>query len=345
MNKLPLPVKTAMLFAAIILFAGCGRTTTPKAAPLPELPISVYTLEDIQIRDPYIMADQPSGTYYLYSSASQPEDRPNGRNGVKMYKSKDLASWEGPYLVYEIPEDSWANPEQGIWAPEVHSYKGKYYLFATLHDDRKLHSEETPYGVTQMMRGTQVFVSDKPEGPFAAFGNKPHTPMEWMALDGTLWAEKGRPPYMVFCHEWVQTGDGTMDYVELEKDLSAPASEPKMIFSASEGSWVRPVNDKGGYVTDGCFLYRTKTGKLMMIWSSFGDNGYAVSTASSGSGEMEGPWVQSDELIFSENGGHGMLFETFDGRLMIALHYPNSGATPHTKLFELEDTGDGLRRK
>ena len=30
---------------------------------------------------------------------------------------------------------------------------------------------------------------------------------------------------------------------------------------------------------------------------------------------------------------------------MLALHQPNSGAPERLKLFELEDTGDGLRMK
>jgi len=42
--------------------------------------------------------------------------------------------------------------------------------------------------------------------------------MDRMAFDGTLWVEEGQP-YMIYCHEWVQVEDGTMELVELAPDL------------------------------------------------------------------------------------------------------------------------------
>ena len=32
-------------------------------------------------------------------------------SGVITYKSKDLKTWAGPYLVFEVPNGSWADPE------------------------------------------------------------------------------------------------------------------------------------------------------------------------------------------------------------------------------------------
>ena len=39
-----------------------------------------------------------------------------------------------------------------------------------------------------------------------------------------------------------------------------------------------------------------------------------------------------------------MIFKTFDGKLMMTLHEPNSGDI-RAQLFELEDTGELLRIK
>ena len=39
-------------------------------------------------------------------------------------------------------EGFWA--EQGGWAPEVHEYKGKFYLLTTLHNDKKELPQELP---------------------------------------------------------------------------------------------------------------------------------------------------------------------------------------------------------
>lgn len=80
-----------------------------------------------------------------------------------------------------------------------------------------------------------------------------------------------------------------------------------------------------------------------MIWSSFGAQRYAVGMACSLSGKIAGPWKQMDELLFAANGGHGMIFKTFDDRLMLVLHQPNSGEKERAHFFELEDTGDRLR--
>ena len=113
-------------------------------------------------------------------------------------------------------------------------------------------------------RGTQVLVADSPLGPFEPFANKPHTPVEWSSLDGTLWVEDG-VPYMVFCHEWTQIQNGSMELVQLAEDLSKTVTEPVTLFHAGDAEWVRGLQNEGK-VTDGCFLYKTKGGQLIMIW-------------------------------------------------------------------------------
>ena len=60
------------------------------------------------------------------------------------------------------------------------------------------------------------------------------------------------------------------------------------------------------------------------------------------SGKLAGPWSQQNEPVFAENGGHGMLFKTFEGALMMVLHAPNNmNAQP--RIFKMEDTGETLR--
>ena len=162
-----------------------------------------------------------------------------------------------------------------------------------------------------------------------------------MTLDGTLWEEDG-VPYMVFAHEWVQITDGTIEFVKLKSDLSATDGEPKRLFQASDAPWARKSSPWGSWVTDGPFLYTSKSGKLLMIWSSFSDTGYMVGVAVSESGKLAGPWKQKAEPLYSADGGHGMLFKRFDGQLMLVLHSPNK-QTERAKLFEIEDTGETLR--
>ena len=302
-----------------------------------------YTLDDINIRDPYIMPDEKSGTYYMYASSSVAE---NGKvyGGMVAYKSRDLKTWEGPIRVFDVPRDNYTTGS--VWAPEVHKYKGKYYLFATINSDVKWKGDKKGHPA-YTHRSTQIFWSKSPEGPFLPFEDKiPHTPSEEMALDGTLWVENG-VPYMIYCQEWVEVMDGKMNLIQLKKDLSGTVGTPQRLFCASAAEWSTGGGAEGNksYVTDGCFLYRSKTGKLLMMWSSFKNGTYAVGIAESDTGKVLGPWRQQKEPIFV-GGGHSMLFTDFEGRLCLVLHSPNSpGGKERAKIFEVEDLGNTLRVK
>ena len=77
-----------------------------------------------------------------------------------------------------------------------------------------------------------------------------------------------------------------------------------------------------------------------MLWSSFGAQGYTLGVARSETGSVLGPWHQDDEPLWTADGGHGMLFRTFDGALRLALHTPND--TPNERaVFVPIDEADG----
>lgn len=64
----------------------------------------VQSIADIYIRDPYILPDTKTGTYYMYRSASTKNDKGELMGGVEAFKSKDLVNWEGPLRVFTVPE-------------------------------------------------------------------------------------------------------------------------------------------------------------------------------------------------------------------------------------------------
>lgn len=284
------------------------------------------------MRDVCILPDQASNTYYMIGPA---------RRGVRAYTSNDLATWEGPRVIYTPPDDIWgAIPVVGIWAPEMHAYKGKYYLFLTF-DTRMPFAEQWRNWRPRVFRGSQVLVGDSPTGPFEHFQNRSTTPPDMMTLDGTLWVEDG-VPYMVFCHEWVQIVNGSINAVRLTDDLSEAVGEPLKLFHASDAPWSLRGPEGGNNVTDGPYLRLSKSGKLFMIWSSFGAGGYTVGLAISDSGKLAGRWRQQAAPIYDMEGGHAMLFTTFDGKLMMVLHAPNEVAE-RPRIFEMQDTGETLR--
>lgn len=287
------------------------------------------TLQDIHIRDPFILVD--NNTYYMYASSSVGD-----AGGVAVYTSKDLKNWTEKTQVMTLPEGNWSRGH--VWAPEVHKYKDGYYLFATINEMTKWKMSREGWP-DYIYRGTQIFRSDSPTGPFTATSDMPQTPIDYMALDGTLYVEDNQP-YMVFCHEWVQIVDGTVEYVRLDKDLAEAIGSPVRMFNGSACCVAEPGES---YVTDGCFMYRTRTGKLLMIWASFGPDGYAECVAESLTGKISGPWRQQSEPLFKKDGGHAMIFTDLDGNLRLVLHSPNGGGLERARLFTLEDTGDSLR--
>ncbi len=308
-------------------------------------PQAGHRLADIPAHDPFIVTDQATQTYYLYTGGS-PRLHDMDRYGVLAYKSKDLASWEGPFIVFEIPDNVWANPQHGAWAPEVHEYAGRYYLFVTLHNNDRLLEGEGHGGFPMQWRGTAIAAADTPMGPFVMLKpDAPAVPEQLMTLDGSLYVDEEGAPWMVYCHEWVQTADGTIEAVRMKEDLSDSCSEPLHLFSGSDAPWDNGEHPGGQaasmYVTDGCQLYRTSGNRLVMLWSTYDRGSYVQTIARSVSGRLEGPWEQLAPLVFDDS-GHGMLFQTFEGDWMLILHSPFRMPESRCKLYDMTDTGESF---
>lgn len=289
-------------------------------------------MSDIQMRDPFVLPLPEEGRYLLFGTTDKNAWSGPG-TGFDCYQSRDLENWEGPIPAFRPPSGFWANTQ--FWAPECHAWQGRYYLFASFARDER-------------QRGTQILAADKPEGPYRTHSDGPVTPRDWECLDGTLWVAKDGKPWMVFCHEWVQVEDGEMCAMPLTDDLRAAAGAPRLLFRASEAVWSAPFDAhgrKGNRVTDGPFLHRLPGGKLLMLWSTCGRDGYAMGYAVSDSGDVLGPWRQSEAPIYARDGGHGMIFRDFSGRLWMTLHQPNNTPNERPIWLEVTEQGDGLAAK
>jgi len=278
-----------------------------------------------------------SARYWLYGTTDEP---PQGvgpyseypASGFECYYSDDLENWSGPVSAFRRPEGFWADTQ--FWAPEVYCYGQKVYMFATMKKSGK-----------GSFRGVVVLESEsgRPEGPFVPISRGPITPSNWSCLDGTLYVENNTP-YMVFCHEWTQLGDGKICCMELSKDLRS-AKSPVTLFSASQAPWSKNLVSSSSshqlnFITDGPYLHRCSlSNELIMLWSSIGQNDqYCVGIARSTSGDVTGPWVHDPKPLFENDGGHAMLcnivFNRSPGQqpnkrasehklLVLALHSPN----------------------
>ncbi|WP_028295956.1 glycoside hydrolase family 43 protein [Olivibacter sitiensis] len=292
-------------------------------------------LDSIVLSDPAILADRKTSAYYM-----------TGTGGM-LWKSSDLKYWNGPFRVAETDSSSWMGPKPMIWAAEIHAYKDKYYYFATF-TNRSV-KIDTVRGNEIERRASHVLVSDRPDGPYVPMQDSIYLPADKPTLDGTFWVDKDGKPYMVYCYEWLQNWDGTIEKIELKPDLSGAIGEGKVLFRASDSPWSREKGEDGkdrpNKVTDGPYLFRTATGRLGMIWTSWIYDVYTQGVAYSESGTLDGPWIHEQKHITPPNYGHGMLFHTLDGKLLMAAHSHEAvdgryHRVPH--LFEVDLSGDKL---
>lgn len=280
-----------------------------------------FKTEDGTVRDPYVLVYE--GKYYLYATCLADE-------GYACVVSEDLENWSAPIQVF-TPYDGF-DGDGCYWAPECHYYNGSFYLFATYH------SKVTGY------RGTAVFRSDSPTGPFELISDGHITPKEYDCIDGTLYVDDDGQPWMVYVNEWTSTesGRGEMAIAKLSDDLSEFISEPIVLFAARDPMWAK------SFVTDGPFMYRTSSGQLIMLWSNEARNGYSVGVAISDNGEIDGNWSHQPFTLYTKNiineysGGHPMIFTDLEGNLTMLIHSPNSSDenVHETATFlKLEDIG------
>ena len=326
----------------------CMALTGLAAAAYPVFP--EFKNDETRIRDPFVLADEASGAYFLY----QAKRLSPTSCGVVAFRSKDLKTWTKGVVAMATPPE-WGNA--AVWAAEVFKWNGAYWMFATITLDPdpknpiESHwidgkSPDPPERMPKLQpRGTWIFRSNSPTGLFVPWSKGPITPPEWMCLDGTLVEHEGHP-YMVYCREWVQWSIGWMDAIRMKDDLSGAVGKPVPLFRSMTDFC---ANVRSSRVTDGPFCWRSeKSGKLFMIWSSHRTPprhdkaaDYNVLLCESETGSPLGPWKML-KCIYQHNGGHGMIFKDLSGRPKLCLHAPNRGPGERIRFFDLIDDGETL---
>jgi GH43 family beta-xylosidase len=277
--------------------------------------------EEINIRDPFVVYEK--GKYYLYGTRGRSFGSRTG--GFDVYVSENLKDWSEPAECFD--SEKYGLNKDVNWAPEVHKYKGKYYMFATFTQENGL-------------RGTYSLCSDSLTGPFRPHSKGALTPNDWECLDGTLYVDEVGIPYLIFCHEHTQILDGTICYARLSENLDVLDGEVVTLFCASSFEMVTPI--KGNhFVTDGPFMYRSKTEELFMIWSSFVKGQYAEFVVKFKNGKL-GTEFEHMLPLLDDDGGHGMIF-TDSKQTYFTYHTPNKTLLEHPKFCLIEDSGDSVR--
>lgn len=261
---------------------------------------------DINVRDPFILAYE--NKYYLYGTRAKNtwEYVDTSTIGFDVYVSEDLESWSEPKEIFSYYDTFWGDRQ--FWAPEVHFYNGRFYLFAS-------------FTAENVHRGTAILVCDTPDGRFVEHSTGAVTPSDWDCLDGTLYVEDGAP-YIIFCHEWTQIKNGAVCALRLSNDLREPIGEPITLWHAKDAPWADDVCGNGSYVTDGPFHIKEADG-LVIMWSSFSNKEYVEALARSDNGKLSGNFTVDKKLLFEKDGGHGMVFTDLCGNICFVYHTPN----------------------
>lgn len=300
-------------------------------------PAGTMTLPEMDLHDPFIVTDTASKTYWLFTK-NHPSFSGSQAIGVMAYRSRDLKHWTRPELVFQLPAGFWAN--DGCWAPEVHRWRGRWYLFVTVHNESLPLAEPSPVpGQRTYRRGTVLAVADQLGGPFTLVrAGEPVVDKALMTLDGTLYVDPAGKPWMVYSQEWLQLRVGVFAAVPLDDELRT-IGPPRELFRGDASPAAKPQQGYGIVVTDGPQLYRTADGSLHMLWSSWGDDGYFQTVSRSKSGDLSGRWEHLPVWL-AKGSGHGMLFRTLDDRWMLVVHRPFKNA--RGKLYDVRELAGGF---
>ncbi|MEN9714825.1 MAG: hypothetical protein RJA35_292 [Actinomycetota bacterium] len=292
-------------------------------------------LNEIRMRDPFIV-EAVDGGFTLFGTTDTNLWGGPG-TGFDCYTSHDFENWSGPIEAFRPPADFWADTQ--FWAPEVHQVGDHFYMFATF-------ATAAP---KPKVRGVAVLRSKEVTGPYLPHSDGPVTPADMPCLDGTLFTDEDGQHWLVYSRgaEGSPTApgisDGEMYALRLSEDLRTSIGEPILLFHSSDAPWSKPlwfppgVNPpeelglaKDPLFTDGAFLVKAADGSLLMFWSAFGEEGYAIGIAHSASGNILGPWTQQPEPLWARNGGHGMVLRSQTRGDLLVFHAPND--TPNERV-------------
>ncbi len=270
--------------------------------------------ENLHIRDPFVYVE--NGSYYLLGTTG---DNSWGKGSdLMLYRSDDLEHFEDlGCMVAATTLEGYTN----VWAPELHSYRGRYYMIVSLYRQ-------------DLGRGSMILVSDCLTGKYVPLTGEYITPKQWGCLDATLFVWKGKP-YLLFSYEWTTPeGDGSIYVAELSADLKHIVGEPKRIIDGKTCGFCVEIenSDFRGCVAEGPYVVEEQ-GKIALYWSTFTQTGYSV--ARNIAEDIWGPYA-FERMVFTKDGGHCMVFTDLQGKRQLALHQPNVKPNERMRLFPLK---------
>ena len=238
----------------------------------------VKPLFDFPVRDTSVCLG-PDGNYYMTGTTGHPTWWKTN-DGIRVWKSKDLVTWEPLGFVWSFAKDAtWQklrDEKRAIWAPELHYFKGTFWIAYCVNT-----------GGTGILRSK----TGKADGPYEDM--KPDGPLTG-GIDASLFDDDDGKIYFVW-----QNGQ----IARLKDDLTGLAEEPRLL---------KPANAAHvGF--EGAFLTKIG-GRYHLIGAEFnerqGQKEYDCMAASSDS--VYGPY--GSRYLAIPCGGHNVLFKDAEGK-------------------------------
>lgn len=167
------------LLTLFVLPVGPATAAPASATPVGEYtnPLSIQIPGDGTVgscADPSIIHGQTAGdtAWYIYCTTDPLNDTDRNATGgfnfhlISMHKSYDLVHWTYVGDAFTT-RPSWVRSDAGLWAPDIHFFNGKYYLYFTAPDTN------LPGGGSAI----GVATSSSPTGPWTDSGGpvvEPH---------------------------------------------------------------------------------------------------------------------------------------------------------------------------
>lgn len=276
-----------------------GETVFWKLLPPEGCVVDTVAIDTMDVKNPFVLYDHSSDMYYMVA------------DGGYMWQSKDLTLWNGPYNILEYDTASWIGSDPIVTSPEIHKYGNRYYYMATFETGSD----------SRIEKSSIALVANNIIGPYRTIDAKSVLlDAGEIAVHPTFCTDYLDVGYMIYCHAGEQNGDAAVQIIRFTDDLGRRMGEAYIMFTASQVSWSgRTFEGKREFspiIEAPCLFYCGDDAMGLLFTTYVGDE-KRIGVAYSETGTLNGPWVVDEKPLIDENIGSAMLFNDYDGTLVM----------------------------